>query len=402
EKAEKAYADLTKAQQKLVEKKADLDAARAAYEDLVAAKAVDDKIAAIGKVTLDSKAAIEKAEKAYADLTKAQQKLVEKKADLDAARAAYEALVAAKADQDAAKAVDDKIAAVGKVTVDSKSKIDAARNAYNKLTDSQKKLVSKYNVLTAAEATYKDLTTGVKGFVNRLYKNILGRNADEAGLNAWVKVLNEGKEGGSETVANFVFSKEYESRKVSDEEFVTTMYKTILGRNPDKAGLDAWVSKLTTGMTRRYVVAGFTNSDEFAKLCKSYGIKVGSFVSNEIADQNDMATSFVSRLYTQVLGRKWDRDGLNAWTAQLVNHETGAGQLSKGFFFSQELLKKNLTSREFVTLCYRTYLDRNPDQAGLDAWVKLMNEGSSMEEILDGFIGSQEFTNMCARYGIDR
>ena len=257
-------------------------------------------------------------------------------------------------------------------------------------------------MLTAAEATYKDLTTGVKGFVNRLYKNILGRNADEAGLNAWVKVLNEGKEGGSETVANFVFSKEYEGRKVSDEEFVTTMYKTILGRNPDKAGLDAWVSKLTTGMTRRYVVAGFTNSDEFAKLCKSYGIKVGSFVSNEIADQNDMATSFVSRLYTQVLGRKWDRDGLNAWTAQLVNHETGAGQLSKGFFFSQELLKKNLTSREFVTLCYRTYLDRNPDQAGLDAWVKLMNEGSSMEEILDGFIGSQEFTNMCARYGIDR
>ena len=193
---------------------------------------MDDKIAAIGKVTLDSKAAIEKAEKAYADLTKAQQKLVEKKADLDAARAAYEALVAAKADQDAAKAVDDKIAAVGKVTVDSKSKIDAARNAYNKLTDSQKKLVSKYNVLTAAEATYKDLTTGVKGFVNRLYKNILGRNADEAGLNAWVKVLNEGKEGGSETVANFVFSKEYESRKVSDEEFVTTMYKTILGQLP--------------------------------------------------------------------------------------------------------------------------------------------------------------------------
>ena len=370
--------------------------------DLTAVTAVENKIAEIGEVTIDSKAAIEDAEAAYNALTEDQKQLVSNKDVLDAARAAYEALVAAKADQDAAKAVDDKIAAVGKVTVDSKSKIDAARNAYNKLTDSQKKLVSKYNVLTAAEATYKDLTTGVKGFVNRLYKNILGRNADEAGLNAWVKVLNEGKEGGSETVANFVFSKEYESRKVSDEEFVTTMYKTILGRNPDKAGLDAWVSKLTTGMTRRYVVAGFTNSDEFAKLCKSYGIKVGSFVSNEIADQNDMATSFVSRLYTQVLGRKWDRDGLNAWTAQLVNHETGAGQLSKGFFFSQELLKKNLTSREFVTLCYRTYLDRNPDQAGLDAWVKLMNEGSSMEEILDGFIGSQEFTNMCARYGIDR
>ena len=33
---------------------------------------------------------------------------------------------------------------------------------------------------------------------------------------------------------------------------------------------------------------------------------------------------------------------------------------------------------------------------------RTMVDAKSMEEILDGFIGSQEFTNMCARYGIDR
>ena len=246
------------------------------------------------------------------------------------------------------------------------------------------------------------LLTGVKGFVNRLYQNILGRKADQAGFDSWVKVLTEGKEGGSETVANFVFSKEYESRKVSDEEFVTTLYRTILDRNPDQAGLDAWVSKLQTGMTRRYVVAGFTNSSEFAKLCKSYGIQVGSFTSGEIADQNDMATSFVSRLYTIVLGRKWDRAGLDAWTGQLVRHETGAGELSKGFFFSPEFTNRKLSSREFVTICYKTYLNREPDQAGLNAWVKLMNQGSSADEILNGFINSQEFGKLCASYGIEK
>ena len=67
-----------------------------------------------------------------------------------------------------------------------------------------------------------------------------------------------------------------------------------------------------------------------------------------------------------------------------------------------ELESRKLSNKDFVTLCYHTYLDRNPDQAGLDAWVKLLNEGISKEEILDGFINSPEFGKICAAYGIDR
>ena len=141
---------------------------------------------------------------------------------------------------------------------------------------------------------------------------------------------------------------------------------------------------------------------EFEKLCLIYGIRKGSFASTEIADQNEMATSFVSRLYTLVLGRKWDRAGLDAWTGQLVRHETGAGELSKGFFFSPEFTNRKLSNREFVTICYKTYLNREPDQAGLNAWVKLMNQGSSADEILNGFINSQEFGKLCASYGIEK
>ena len=115
-----------------------------------------------------------------------------------------------------------------------------------------------------------------------------------------------------------------------------------------------------------------------------------------------MATSFVSRLYTLVLGRKWDRAGLDAWTGQLIRHQTGAGELSKGFFFSQEFTKRNLSNRDFVTICYSTYLNRKPDAAGLNAWVKLLDQGSSKEEILDGFINSPEFGSLCSSYGISR
>lgn len=371
--------------------------------DREAAAAVDQLIRNIGVVTTDSGNAILTAENAYAQLTEDQKAYVENLEILTEARAKYESLLRI-------DAVERMISDIGKVTLESGSAIEAAENAYAQLSEEEQSRVVNYPILQQARARYEQLKNaqdeeengGVNGFVNRLYENILGRKADKAGFDSWVKVLTEGTEGGSETVANFVFSREYESRNVSDEEFVRTLYRTILDRDPDAAGLEAWISKLQEGMTRRYVVAGFTNSPEFEKLCLIYGIRKGSFASAEIADQNEMATSFVSRLYTLVLGRKWDRAGLDAWTGQLIRHQTGAGELSKGFFFSQEFTKRTLSNRDFVTICYSTYLNRKPDAAGLNAWVKLLDQGSSKEEILDGFINSPEFGSLCSSYGISR
>ena len=63
-------------------------------------------------------------------------------------------------------------------------------------------------------------------------------------------------------------------------------------------------------------------------------------------------------------------------------------------------MKRGFSNREFVTICYQTYLDREPDQAGLNAWVKLLDQGRSADEILDGFINSPEFGKICVSYGI--
>lgn len=137
-------------------------------EDAEIAKAVSDKIAAIGTVsyTLGCKEKIDEARAAYDSLTEEQKKLVENYSTLTEAETAYEELKKAdeqdKADKAAAQAAEDKIAAIGtvKYTPESKGKIDAARNAYNNLTEGQKKLVSNYSVLTAAEARYKELGKG--------------------------------------------------------------------------------------------------------------------------------------------------------------------------------------------------------------------------------------------------
>lgn len=155
------YYTLVAAEKKLKE----LQDAAAEQEriDRAAAAAVDNLIDAIGKVTLESKQAIETARAAYDNLTPMQKTYVTKLDTLTAAEAAYKALV----DQKAADDVTEKINEIGKVTLESKTAIEAARAAYNALTNDQKLLVENYNVLTAAEAELARLEAEAKDKADR-------------------------------------------------------------------------------------------------------------------------------------------------------------------------------------------------------------------------------------------
>ena len=164
--ARKAYDALTAAQQARVSNYATLTTAETTYAKLVTDKADQDaadaviaKIDAIGTVTLKSKKVIDAARKAYDKLTAAQQARVSNYAALTAAETTYAKLVQDKADQDAADAAIAKINAIGVVSRAAKSRIDAARKAYDGLTDAQKALVpaSVVKTLTDAETAYSNL-----------------------------------------------------------------------------------------------------------------------------------------------------------------------------------------------------------------------------------------------------
>ena len=127
-------------------------------EDEKAAKAIEDQINGIGKVTLESKKAIEEARAAYDKLSKNQKKLVSNLETLTEAEAELERLEEQQeADQKAAQKVEGQINGIGKVTLESKKAIEAARAAYEKLSEAQKKLVGNLETLTKAEAELKKL-----------------------------------------------------------------------------------------------------------------------------------------------------------------------------------------------------------------------------------------------------
>ena len=118
---------------------------------------VEEKINAIGDVTLESEDAIKAAREAYDALTDEQKALVSNYDVLVAAEARYAQLV----DEAAAEHVIDLINGIGKVNKNSGTAIKAARDAYDALTPAQKKLVSNYQTLLDAEKRYEELTTPV-------------------------------------------------------------------------------------------------------------------------------------------------------------------------------------------------------------------------------------------------
>ena len=243
----------------------------------------------------------------------------------------------------------------------------------------------------------------VAAFVYRMYRVCLLREPDEEGLQHWVYHLKEGILTGSEVVYGFYTSPEMRNRNLSNADFVERCYEGIMGRASDSAGKNHWIKNLGDGMSRKSIISGFTASREFGELCAYYGINRGSYQSDEPRDKNEGITGFVSRLYTKMLGRGYDTEGLNHWCAIILDKPTKDTVLNvslDGFMHSTEFTEKNLSDMEFVKILYRTFLGREYDAPGLENWVQHLASGVSRDQVAAGFAYSQEFAQIMASYGL--
>ena len=112
--------------------------------------------------------------------------------------------------------------------------------------------------------------------------------------------------------------------------------------------------------------------------------------------------AFVSRLYTVALGRDAEQAGLDDWTNRLMTGQESGAQVAQGFFFSDEFKNKNLSEDAYVNVLYRTMFDRDADEGGKSNWMKSLRNGMSREFVYHGFAESDEFQNLCNRFGIIR
>jgi len=108
-------------------------------------------------------------------------------------------------------------------------------------------------------ATYGALDNA--GFVDRVYRNVLGRAADPEGLAYWKARLDGGMTRG-QMMAQFSESPEYRGL-IANEVYVTMMYVGMLRREPDPGGFSYWVGYMDAGNSGLALTGAFVAAPEY-------------------------------------------------------------------------------------------------------------------------------------------
>jgi cyclophilin family peptidyl-prolyl cis-trans isomerase len=133
--------------------------------------------------------------------------------------------------------------------------------------------------ITSIKHTRLD-TDGNAGQAYRIYKAAFDRTPDTTGLGYWIAQMDQGM-GVVELAARFIDSNEFRElygTNVSSADFLTKVYSNVLDRTPDTAGLNWWVSEMSTNPSKTWqkVLADFSESTENQA-------NVASLIANGIA-----------------------------------------------------------------------------------------------------------------------
>ena len=100
----------------------------------------------------------------------------------------------------------------------------------------------------------------------RLYNAAFARFPDPDGLAYWIEKYRSGTDNARDVAASFLISDEFAKTygsNLTDEEYVSTLYKNVLGRSPDIRGMNYRVGQLNNGFeTREETLLGFAESVE--------------------------------------------------------------------------------------------------------------------------------------------
>jgi hypothetical protein len=224
------------------------------------------------------------------------------------------------------------------------------------------------------------------GFVVQLYRALLGRpllvvtvngqsqllpqpglptrtEADilnDPGVTARAQALDAGLTTRARQAFEVLTSPEYRERKLD------SLYLQHLGRLPDDAGQEHWLTQLENGGTFEEVEAEILSSQEYFN--QHGGSNVG----------------FIAAAYQSSARQPID----NAFLGYLLD------LLSRGFtrlVVTRSILGTVASDTRVLTDFYRIALERNPDAPGLASWLNLLQLGKPNDEVLISFFASDEF-----------
>ena len=87
------------------------------------------------------------------------------------------------------------------------------------------------NILSAKELA------SARAFVKRVYQRCLNTDPDQTTIDNWADKLAEGKISHADVIRDIMTSKQFNSRNLTDTQYVDVLYKAVLDRDPDSNGM---------------------------------------------------------------------------------------------------------------------------------------------------------------------
>lgn len=203
-------------------------------------------------------------------------------------------------------------------------------------------------------------TAADRNWLDRVYRDLLGRPIDDGGLAFWSGLLQQGI-ARHDVVLNIEASVECDTRVVRD------LYQRHLRRAPDEGGLRYFVDLLQSNiLTEEDVEASLLASTE-------YWQRRGSGNEQE----------FFRALFEDLMGTSPD-ESTRAELGSLLAFPDRTRVV-------QQILDRPDRERHHVNRYYRNFLNRDADGGGLDFFVQFRAGGHRDEEVIAHLLASEEY-----------
>lgn len=206
------------------------------------------------------------------------------------------------------------------------------------------------------------------------------------------------------TINDFFVSDGFRAKNHSLDAIVDRLYRSILGREAEVEEKNHWLSRLKQADVMRIVIDQFIASPEYRHKARIGAVPNPAFVPSPSPLTQPIQTSrhrirfwhstcglpeFIRTLYHNILDRDPESKEVVEWW---TTHSTSLGLAStlNGFFTSHEFIAKNHPPEAIVDRLHRSILGREAGVEGQKYWQgKLSSE--TMEVIIAGFLDSSEY-----------
>jgi Domain of unknown function (DUF4214) len=196
-------------------------------------------------------------------------------------------------------------------------------------------------------------------FVVNAYRDLLGRPPSDSDASYWLGRLGEG--AGREAMAREIAS----SAEYRDE-LVVSIYQRFLERSPSAGEVSYATGLLGAGGSDEQLIAALVGSSEY------YGLS------------GETIAGFVSRAYSDLLGREATKEEKGSWEAFLSSGHTReqlAGEITASPEYREDLIRA----------LYQRFLQREAGAGEVSYWTGVLGAGGSDEQLIAALVGSSEY-----------